>query len=891
MEKEFLEMTSSGSFTAPPSTESSATSSVSTFTSPFQSGHLGADEPFTRTESESLSSSASSSSSVICLATSKETTTEAAIPVDVCHVLPYKANPQVEIATHTPVVSPSSSMRVDDDDDNENDDDESEPRVVPAPRPRPQSHRVPTLDEAVAAGCANRVPGDTARYAARKAAADTPAWRRGFTAVYGAACYTLASVSVIVFGVLLYLSPREVLAPENSKSILVCLLATCYLLHGIVRWIWRSLCGRDGHAPAAAVGDTAQPYDLVFCIDGFRRFAERGWAVRVPTFNPAIARSVLRCADHRQRRRADGLTDGSSGVTREPSNGRSRRRRRSDDASNGAGINHGDVDGGHGSDERLRKAKVVAFAGKFGAGKTYTLNELYRTDFPSGSLKHTKGVSFKWLENSQMVLVDTNGALMPVTVGEDDALTDRNVTEMFINDFVLALADYVVYVVNELTSNDQEYIDALAHKLSQNKRTHLFVLHNYHTTSEVDEVRKLWERRVETPYRLVGHVEYAENTEDGRASTHEADRLFITNLHGVTVCHMRIAREGSPAGKLLNARTYVNLRTRIQALASLRDFDPCAIFDAYARSTFPNYVDGPLNLDWHAVGAYAGDDVSGAPSDVVCRFSHTSAPSTKSKHQKHAHTAPHLGSGGGGGSGGGIGHDARTGTQKSLHPASGLSLRLSTVYDHLGIGVNVTVPDFDAPVDIIDSGNRMVVQADVPGVAEVTVNVCTPPNDGTQYVEVKGRRECDYHHGLDHYTTTRPSRSPRGSRRGGASAADYDDSRSDDDQEEQVERQSSMSLLSPSASSCSLASMSQSMTVYPTATSYMDRDYIAKRTAQLVRPTPPQRRFGNMYFRVNMPPGSHLVRESITIKNGVLRLIIVRGSDTQNVRVSVNDSA
>ncbi|AVK77406.1 RecA-like NTPases incomplete domain containing protein [Pandoravirus macleodensis] len=531
---------------------------------------------------------------------------------------------------------------------------------------------------------------------------------------------------------------------------------------------------------AADVATDGDLYDLVFDVDeGFRHFVQHGWAVRAPTRRPEIVRALLE--------RAGVPAVGAAGAG-------------------------------------LRRGKIVAFVGRFGAGKTFALNGLYRTHFASGSLQHTKGVSLKWLDDSQMVLLDTNGGLMPVSVGSDEALADRRMTEMFTQELVLAMADHVVVVVNELTSNDQEYIDALARKMSQSKRTDLFVLHNFANAADLAEVDTLWQRRVEQPYSSVGHAERFEEDDDGAArgrsaSAADAQRYFMSQSHGVRVCHMRLGREGTPAGAALNARTYRMLRAKLQALVPSRAFDPCTAVDDYARRAFPSYLDGPVDLAWRAVGAFAGDEVSGADPDVVCRLCNV-PPLPTSKAIAAAKRADMLAA------------SSSSSSAMSSLAASGLNLRMKLTYAHMGIGVGVAAPDFEAPIDVVDHGDRLVVHIDAPGIDKITAKVRTPPGDAEQFVEVVGRRDRDHHMG----------------------------------------RPDSVSLLGQLAA---------------VPLPDLDPDAISTRTAQLVWPTPQPRRFGNLYAKIAMPPGSRFDRASLTMDMGVVRFVIQRQTDDVEATASV----
>jgi hypothetical protein len=512
------------------------------------------------------------------------------------------------------------------------------------------------------------------------------------------------------------------------------------------------------------------PYDLVFEVDdGLLKFIRDGWAVRAPTRKPDIVRAILT--------RAGVAPDEMPAWVREAV-----------------------------SSGRARRGKIVALVGRYGAGKTFAANGLYRAHFESGSLVHTRGISLKWLEDSQMVLMDTNGGLMPVAAGSEEALADRRMTEMFTQDLVLAMADHVVVVVNELTSADQEYIDALARKLGQTKRTDLFVVHNFANAASPQEASALWRERVEIPYAAAdGYSELFEEDDDGKTKGADPYHFFVSHSHGVRICHVHLAREGTPAGDVLNARTYRVLRAKLQALVPSRPFDPCRLVEDYARRALPVYLNGPVGLAWRAVGTYAGDEVSGADDDVVCRLVNAPPPAPLVR----GATAPPK-------SVDEDGDDAPVG------------LRMKLVYAHMGLGVGVAAPDFEAPVEVVDHGDRLVVHIDAPGTKNIIIKECAPEGDSLQFVEVTGQRD------PDHHLVARP-----------------------------------------------IAPLDVS-TIGPVGRGVAS----TTRTAQLVWPMPQPRRFGAMCVRITMPPGSRLDHESIWEDMGIVRFVILRQTQTVTTTLS-----
>jgi hypothetical protein len=543
------------------------------------------------------------------------------------------------------------------------------------------------------------------------------------------------------------------------------------------------------------------PYDLVFDTDdGLLGFIRDGWEARAPTKRPEVVHALL------ERTVPQGKIE--------------------KDESGGAAA------------AAARRGKVVAFVGARGAGKTFVVNRLYGTRLASGPLVHTRGVGIKWMDDaSGAVIVDAGGGLGPVAAGDREALADRRMTETLVEDLVLALADHIVMVIDGLTADGQERIDALARKLARTKRADLFVLHNLTGATTVGEADAMWYERVELPYAAVGHHEPCDAVDQGddRAGAGRSRhrpyhrpspcRLFVSESCGVRVCHMRLAREGTPAGETLNAAAYRALRMRLDAIVPLRPFDPYSVVDDFVRRALPLYLRGPVQLAWRAVGIHVGDET--VDGDIVCRLCNA----------------------------GGNGEPSATRAVGSGPPEDVVGLRPKLVRAYTDREATLDAAEFEAPIDVVDHGDRLVVHVDAPGVDSLTVRVCLPPGDAPQFVEVTGVRRADRHMRSSigapcaDATTTKPS------------LVDGDDGDAPQGGQRPVP--------------CRDAAHE--------ATVHDNDDAVAARTAQLVWPTPPARRFGNLYARVTMPPGSCLDKESVRADKGVLRFVILRQTGSSEV--------
>eukprot|EP00438_Fugacium_kawagutii_P028063 Skav223912 [mRNA] locus=scaffold2593:156071:158993:- [translate_table: standard] len=161
--------------------------------------------------------------------------------------------------------------------------------------------------------------------------------------------------------------------------------------------------------------------------------------------------------------------------------------------------------------------------------KTWLLNELFGANLPSGKLYTTKGLSFLWIKERRMLIIDSAGVQSPVSHRQEavDAIHDAQTTE---------ISHHMVFVVNDLTWYEQKYIERLRSTYE------LIVVHNLRTTKDVLEATQLFSRQVMMSY-------------DGEPS-HLGDLIFTADLGNGTlpVRHVGLCYEFSEAGDAFNEK-------------------------------------------------------------------------------------------------------------------------------------------------------------------------------------------------------------------------------------------------------------------------------------------------------------------------------------------------
>ena len=147
--------------------------------------------------------------------------------------------------------------------------------------------------------------------------------------------------------------------------------------------------------------------------------------------------------------------------------------------------------------------RVVAVVGLFDKGKTFLINKLFGVTLPSGKLHTTKGLSFLWIEERRMLVLDSAGVQSTVSYRAQavDAILDAQTTESLMFEMISRIAHHMIFVVNDLTWFEQKYVAMLHQKYVQCKQhKELIVVHNLRNTMEVEEATKLFKRQVMQRY-------------------------------------------------------------------------------------------------------------------------------------------------------------------------------------------------------------------------------------------------------------------------------------------------------------------------------------------------------------------------------------------------------
>ncbi|CAJ1368889.1 unnamed protein product [Effrenium voratum] len=190
--------------------------------------------------------------------------------------------------------------------------------------------------------------------------------------------------------------------------------------------------------------------------------------------------------------------------------------------------------------------KIVSIVGLFDKGKTWLTNRMLGTKLPNGKLCTTRGLSFLWVEDRRMLVLDSAGVQATVSYRSDRAQTvqpilDARATESLVFDMISRISHHMIFVVNDFTWFEQEYVEMLHQKYVQGHHNkELIVVHNLRMTSEVEEARELFFRQIKSCYEGgVSHINELIFTADAGEG--------IPPVHHIALC-----KHGSKAGNKYN---------------------------------------------------------------------------------------------------------------------------------------------------------------------------------------------------------------------------------------------------------------------------------------------------------------------------------------------------
>lgn len=209
--------------------------------------------------------------------------------------------------------------------------------------------------------------------------------------------------------------------------------------------------------------------------------------------------------------------------------------------------------------EKPISVRTVAVLGLYNTGKSFLQSSLFGYNFPQGPCRRTTGLSMKYVEKSNLLIIDSAGNLEPVSAESwtlEDAVRDRKDVELMIKELVIQLADVLIVAVNDITWPEQEFCQTLTNRCVQKPRKCLIVLHNMQHIFDPDVAKSRFHEHVSQLYKgtQVKDIVGAENVLEFVHRDTETD---------LVVNHFGLAYQFSPAGLKYNEGAFQRIRAVI----------------------------------------------------------------------------------------------------------------------------------------------------------------------------------------------------------------------------------------------------------------------------------------------------------------------------------------
>eukprot|EP01102_Stenamoeba_stenopodia_P021363 TRINITY_DN858_c0_g1_i1.p1 TRINITY_DN858_c0_g1~~TRINITY_DN858_c0_g1_i1.p1 ORF type:complete len:581 (-),score=139.62 TRINITY_DN858_c0_g1_i1:112-1854(-) len=404
--------------------------------------------------------------------------------------------------------------------------------------------------------------------------------------------------------------------------------------------------------------------------------------------------------------------------------------------------------------------KIVSVLGLYDKGKSFLINKLFHLTLGSGKRVHTRGVSMKFTsaavpssnpeeDKKDVLVLDTAGVHSPGKIYDQLSIIDKKSTEMFTQDLVFHLTDFIIVVVNDLTWPDQEYLLALNNKLKKSeKATSYFgvvVVHNFKETDTEEELLALWKEQVVSCYHGESStVHFGVSVRDEgsfmKAAPKDSDIFYFTSRNPMNdreeMRHVAIAKENSPAGKRYNRLTFELIRRWLDEKSSQKH----KLMDevqSYCNGTMKTYFGQDVTVDLPRLKVDSEQPSQPAPStsgrSLFSRVTGTSAPETRVV----------IGS--------------------LLSPIQkGLSLKQKVGFNASGLGVYIKSAiesDFTANYDLYDyPDGRRLIRVELPGLKK-GVDFRVTPDYATNKLIIEGDKK-KYEADAPEEQTTAPTPAP-----------------------------------------------------------------------------------------------------------------------------------
>ena len=235
-----------------------------------------------------------------------------------------------------------------------------------------------------------------------------------------------------------------------------------------------------------------------------------------------------------------------------------------------------------------KKVSIVSVLGNKNTGKSFILHLLTGKSIPNGYTVTTEGLSFIIPDNAEnkndnYILIDTAGTESPLLNDDIKNLSfeeknkmakDRQITDYFLQKFILEKSDIFICVVDNLTLTNQKFINRIVKNYTYKT---IFIVHNLKTFIEKEQVQNYIENTLMKSLTFELHED--DNFELGEGvndDTEERNKFYFKQELKESeriVIHLILANQESAAGKYYNQSTIDYLNKQLIQVKEKKEFN------------------------------------------------------------------------------------------------------------------------------------------------------------------------------------------------------------------------------------------------------------------------------------------------------------------------------
>ena len=254
-------------------------------------------------------------------------------------------------------------------------------------------------------------------------------------------------------------------------------------------------------------------------------------------------------------------------------------------------------------EKKDKPSVVVSVIGNQNKGKSFILGQISGQPIPKGYSVKTKGLSVKYptIEKQNIILLDTAGFETPLVENDVYKLSkdkskleekeyldqvtefakDRQMTEYFLQRFVLTQANILLVLVGQLTYTDQKFLNRIKKECGDKR---IFIIHNLKNLEQKEQVEDyikdtlklsltfklkdnnmiIFEEISEEEKEKHNYIYYTEefNNDDDDDNNHPQQDIV----------HLIMAKDDSEAGNYYNKTTIDYIKNQIVVFVGIKKF-------------------------------------------------------------------------------------------------------------------------------------------------------------------------------------------------------------------------------------------------------------------------------------------------------------------------------